>query len=169
MNKINFARVDYRLIHGQVVTKWLKIAQAKSIVIVDDNLAVDSFMADIYKLSAPKGKDVSIVSADKAAEMFKNEELVNDVFLLFKTIDTVCDAYNKGLKLDELQIGGAPKNKDNIMVFSAVSLNSDDIKNLDGLEQSGVDINLQIVPEEPGISYKEARKRFVKEGGSVDD
>jgi len=29
MAEITLARVDHRLIHGQVVTKWLKIAMAK--------------------------------------------------------------------------------------------------------------------------------------------
>ena len=35
MAEIQIARIDYRLIHGQVVTKWMKAYPAKRIVIVD--------------------------------------------------------------------------------------------------------------------------------------
>ena len=48
MAKITLVRVDHRLIHGQVITKWVKIAQAQKIIIVDDFLGQDEFMADIY-------------------------------------------------------------------------------------------------------------------------
>ena len=34
MAEIQIARIDYRLIHGQVVTKWMKAYPAKRIVIV---------------------------------------------------------------------------------------------------------------------------------------
>ena len=46
MAEIQIARIDYRLIHGQVVTKWMKAYPAKRIVIVDTELAQDDFMSD---------------------------------------------------------------------------------------------------------------------------
>ena len=47
MGSINLIRADFRLIHGQVITKWLKEANAKKIVILNDELAQDTFMASI--------------------------------------------------------------------------------------------------------------------------
>ena len=38
MAKINLFRVDTRLVHGQMVTKWRKVRGLDKIVIVDDNL-----------------------------------------------------------------------------------------------------------------------------------
>ena len=68
MAEITLARVDHRLIHGQVVTKWLKIAMAKKIIIIDDYLAKETFMVDVYKMAAPSGVDVEIYSVEKALE-----------------------------------------------------------------------------------------------------
>lgn len=34
MADINLVRIDFRLIHGQVVTKWVKQANANRIIIV---------------------------------------------------------------------------------------------------------------------------------------
>lgn len=60
------ARVDYRLIHGQVITKWLKQCDAKRIVIIDDKLSKDEFLGSVYKMAAPTGIKVDIISVDEA-------------------------------------------------------------------------------------------------------
>ena len=46
MGKITFARVDSRLIHGQIVTKWAKSSGANTIYIIDDAVRSDQFGAD---------------------------------------------------------------------------------------------------------------------------
>ena len=48
MAKISLVRLDSRLIHGQVITKWVKIAKANRIIIIDDELSKDDFMVMIY-------------------------------------------------------------------------------------------------------------------------
>ena len=55
MAEISLFRIDFRLIHGQVIVKWLKQTPTDRIVIIDDQLAKDDFMADIYRMSAPRG------------------------------------------------------------------------------------------------------------------
>ncbi|HAH3645786.1 TPA: PTS sugar transporter subunit IIB [Escherichia coli] len=49
------ARIDYRLIHGQVITKWLKRSDANKIIVIDDPLSRDPFLAEVYKMAAPSG------------------------------------------------------------------------------------------------------------------
>ena len=44
MAKISLVRLDSRLIHGQVITKWVKIAKANRIIIIDDELSKDDFI-----------------------------------------------------------------------------------------------------------------------------
>lgn len=38
MKQIVFARIDDRLIHGQVMTAWLKQCDANEVVIIDNEL-----------------------------------------------------------------------------------------------------------------------------------
>lgn len=161
MSKIKLSRVDYRLIHGQVVTKWLKIASAKIIIIVDDVLAQDDFMGDIYKLSAPSGVKVNIVTCDSLVESYLNDSLPEEnTMLLFKSINSVYKVVQGGVKLDSLQLGGVPKDKDNTMVFSAVSLNSKDVEELDFIADTGTKIEIQAVPDESAMSYADAKKKL---------
>lgn len=106
MPKVTFARVDHRLIHGQVITKWSKIAAAQKIVIVDDVLGQDSFMVDIYKMAAPSGIEVDIMSAEQAGTAFSQDALGDkNIFMLFKSIQMARKAFDAGLKLEALQLG----------------------------------------------------------------
>ena len=73
MAEIKLVRVDYRLIHGQVVARWLKVCPVRRIVLVDDVLGSDEFMSDIYKMAVPKGTDVDIVTIDKAKDKIDND------------------------------------------------------------------------------------------------
>lgn len=55
MKDIMVARIDDRLIHGQVVTAWIKSYPINNILIIDDLLAQDQMMQSIYKAAAPVG------------------------------------------------------------------------------------------------------------------
>lgn len=161
MSSITFARVDYRLIHGQVITKWSKIASANSIVIVDGPLAQDDFMASIYKMAAPSGIQVDVVTAEAAADAYQQGTLgTGNVFLLFKDIHTARVSREAGLAFDTLQIGGVPAEAGRKVVFPAVALGPSEVEDLRALHDAGVHVEIQVVPEEAGISYEEALKKY---------
>lgn len=63
MKKASFARVDERLIHGQVMTAWVKKYWIKKIILVDDEIVQDSFMQEVLSMSAPQGVKVEVRSA----------------------------------------------------------------------------------------------------------
>lgn len=160
---ITFARVDFRLIHGQVITKWSRVARADSIIIVDDLLYEDKEMASIYRSAAPVGVEVIVAPTEVIAYAQKNNTLPSgNVMLLFKDIKSVVESYKQGLRLEKLQLGGIPNDGTRQMVFTAVSLSEDDIELLDQVDETGTEIDLQVVPEEAGISYEQAKRKIVK-------
>lgn len=55
MAEIKLFRIDSRLIHGQIITKWLKVSKADKIVVVDGTLAADDFMKEIYHGGSSEG------------------------------------------------------------------------------------------------------------------
>lgn len=56
MGVVNLARVDERLIHGQVMVTLSQKSGVNSIFVVDEVVAKDKFMRDLYK-SAAVGQD----------------------------------------------------------------------------------------------------------------
>ena len=72
LTEIKLARIDFRLMHGQVVTNWIKQVSADSILLVDDELVADKFLAQVFLMAAPPGIKVAIRSIEKATQGFKN-------------------------------------------------------------------------------------------------
>ncbi|MFA7503021.1 MAG: PTS sugar transporter subunit IIB, partial [Anaerovoracaceae bacterium] len=52
---ITVFRIDDRLIHGQVVTRWIGHAGAKRIVVIDDRVAADPTQQMLLKFAVPGG------------------------------------------------------------------------------------------------------------------
>ena len=146
MNNITHARVDYRLIHGQVITKWLRVSNAKKIVIIDDVLKKDAFLAKIFKMAAPTGIEVKIIGVEESMKVF--EENNEKVLLLFKTIDSVKRSIDAGLSLESLQIGGLENKAGRKMVHNQISLDKDEYYQLKEIEEKGTRVYFQTIPEE---------------------
>lgn len=161
MENVKFARIDHRLIHGQVITKWMKIVEATRIVIVDDNLGQDPFMVDIYQMAAPAGVKVEIVATDKVIELLNQEDHANErVFLLFKSVGMVKRAVENGLELKDLQLGGVPFEPGRTKVASAVALLPEEFDFLKEIHDNGTNVYIQIVPEEAKVTFDEIAKKF---------
>lgn len=160
--KVTLARVDHRLMHGQVVTKWLKRADASTILIVDDEMSKDSYMVDIYQQAAPNGVEVFVVPTKVVAYAYQHNTLPKgNILLLFRNVEAVHAATAQGLKLENLQLGGIPNDNGNRqMVFTAVCLSKYDVQLLKDIASQGTAISLQVVPEEKGISFAEALKKL---------
>lgn len=157
MAEIKLIRADFRLIHGQVITKWLKQTGANKILIIDDELSKDVFMAEIYTMSAPPGIDVIIKSVDEAVQSYKEENLgEGKLFVLFKNVPTIYDAYQKGFPFTELQIGGLGAEPGRKVVYGPITFNKSDADKLTEMEQNGVKVYLHQVPQEPSILLKDA-------------
>ncbi len=57
-------RIDDRLIHGQVVTFWSRRLNINRIVIASDEVAQDSFLKKVLKMTAPPGMKVNVLTQE---------------------------------------------------------------------------------------------------------
>lgn len=66
---IKLVRLDERLIHGQVATKWSRLLGIDRIVVADDDAAASDMMQKSLMMAAPSGCKVAIVTVDKAIKL----------------------------------------------------------------------------------------------------
>lgn len=105
MANIKLIRIDFRLIHGQVVNKWIKITRSNKIVVIDDSLASNEFMRSVYIMAAPPGVDVQVYSINDAIKEWKENQFgTGDVLVLFKSVPDAYRCYKEGFEIKELQI-----------------------------------------------------------------
>ncbi len=161
MYNIKLVRLDFRLIHGQVIAKWFGQIMGNEIVIIDDDLSQDSFMASIYEMSAPVDSKVHVYSVEDAVKKVEEGTFASGkVLVLFKNVDQVFKAVEKGFKIDELQIGGLGSAPGRINVYGPITLDDHDASLLKKIADQGTNIYLQQVPEEAKMTFSKVLEKF---------
>ncbi|GAB2025075.1 PTS sugar transporter subunit IIB [Lactovum odontotermitis] len=161
MGKINLLRVDDRLIHGQVMTKWSKGMGTNAIYVVDNDTAADDFMKDIYiSTNSSAGLKIAVYSTTEVVDEWNKNQFGSDnAILLFKSIKAAKEVIENGIPAESLNIGGIAKKPSATFVISTVGLTKEDGELLKQLnEEKHIDIYFQIVPDTKKVSLDEALK-----------
>ncbi|VBB07193.1 Hypothetical protein LUCI_2437 [Lucifera butyrica] len=161
MATIALCRVDSRLIHGQVLTKWLGQSDANRIIVASDMLIQDPFMKNIYMMAAPPGVEIDCYGIEEACEHWKNSQFgKGNVLILFGDLKSLLAAWNKGFEIKKVQIGGlggGPKRK---VVFQNITLDAADVEILKELAAKGVEIYFQTIPEDTPQTLGQILKKY---------
>lgn len=141
------------------MTSWAKHLQLKSVLVVDDGLSKDGFMASVLALAAPAGLDIRVLSVTDAASAVEQEETAGATMLLFKRIDQA-EALAKVLQdsahpLGELNIGNIGSAPGRVQVTKNVFLSPEDKASLENLQGMGVDVFLQMLYTDPRTPVSE--------------
>jgi PTS system mannose-specific IIB component len=162
MGEIVLARVDDRLIHGQVMTKWSKGMNTNALFVVDDVTAKDPFMKDIYVMSTSNtGMTIKVLTIDEVIDYWNKDNF--DKFraiLLFKTIAAVKEAIDKGLPVERLNLGGIAKTKGSKFIIPNVAVKPEEMNVLKEIEEKGIEVFFQVVPDTKVVSLKDAVKSY---------
>lgn len=151
MDKIGLARIDDRLIHGQVMSSWLGYVGSKEIIIVDDELSSDEFTKSIILISTSKSINVSIYDIDGGVEFLKNTEKRN-LLLLAKSPVTFYRMLQKGIEIGKINLGGMVAAKNRTKLYKNIAISEYERQILKEIMEMGVNIYIQIVPDEKAIS-----------------
>ena len=166
MGVINLARVDERLIHGQVMMTLSQKSGVNSIFVVDEVVANDKFMRDLYKNAGSRTGQKTIVITPEKAKFYWDEYQFKDYncILIAKTVKVMYDLVKHGVPMKELNIGGIAQkdaNKD-LLVTKSVYMNKEDVDRLVEMkEKYGVeDIYFQATPSAPRTEVKDVVSKF---------
>ena len=157
MGKLNMVRVDYRLVHGQIVAKWIKFRPVDRLILADDSLVDDPFMGDIYRMAVPD-REVDIV---KLGDVQTAIDRKNDtVLLIFKDVASAYTVYKNGLQLPELNVGAVQNSAQRKAVVQGVALTVEEYEKLSEMKAEGVNVFLQPIPENDPVSLGSIEKKL---------
>ncbi|MDQ0360175.1 PTS system mannose/fructose/N-acetylgalactosamine-transporter subunit IIB [Breznakia pachnodae] len=144
------ARVDERLIHGQVAMVWTNTVGATRIAVVNDEAVKDEMIISALKISKPAGVKLSILSKKRAVEKFAAGDFDGDkVFLITKTISDMNDLVKNGLtELKAVNVGNVAKRDGAVQIKKSVHVTQQDIQDIREMIDAGVKVTAQMVPNE---------------------
>jgi len=147
--KINLARIDTRLLHGQVATAWTPDSKANRIIVVSDNVAKDEMRKTLIVQAAPPGVKANVVPIKKMIEIAKDPRFgETKALLLFETPQDALAAIEGGVPVKTLNVGSMAHSSGKTMLNSVLSVDSVDITTFEKLRDLGVEFDVRKVPND---------------------
>lgn len=153
MTKIVLARVDDRLIHGQVMTAWIQYTGGNHIVIVDDVTAQDDFTKQIMQMAVPTGIKLDIYNVQEAPQKI-NANQTDKLIILAKTPQVFLQLIQAQVALPGVIIGGMGANKDRQKVYKNIFMSAIEKQAVQAIGAQGVAVKIQVIPDEKALSIE---------------
>lgn len=143
---IGLARIDDRLIHGQVATRWTKETNVKRIIVVSDEVAADTVRKTLLTQVAPPGVTAHVVDVAKMIRVYNNPMYAGErVMLLFTNPTDVERIVEGGVKITTVNIGGMAFRQGKTQVNNAISVDEKDIEAFKKLNARGIELEARKV------------------------
>ena len=146
--KIDFvlARIDTRLLHGQVATNWTKATHPNRIIVVSDSVSKDELRKKLIEQAAPPGVRAHVIPLDKLVQVY-NDPRFGDTkaLLLFETPQDALAVIEKGVEIPELNIGSMAHSVGKVQINNVLSLDQEDVEVYKKLRDLGVKFDVRKV------------------------
>lgn len=160
---IGLARIDDRLIHGQVATRWTKETNVTRIIVVSDEVAADQVRKTLLTQVAPPGVTAHVVDVAKMIRVYNNPKYAGQrVMLLFTNPTDVERLVEGGVKITTVNIGGMAFRQGKTQVNNAVSVDEKDIAAFKELNQRGIELEVRKVASDPKLKMMDLISKIDK-------
>lgn len=160
---IGLARIDDRLIHGQVATRWTKETNVRRIIVVSDEVAADTVRKTLLTQVAPPGVTAHVVDIAKMLRVYNNPKYAGErVMLLFTNPTDVERLAEGGVKFTSINIGGMAFRQGKTQVNNAVSVDEKDIEAFKKLNARGIELEVRKVSNDPKLKMMDLINKIGK-------
>lgn len=158
--KYVLARVDTRLLHGQVATSWTKSTNPDRIIVVSDSVSRDDLRKKMIEQAAPPGVKVNVVPIEKMIKVSKDPRFGNiKVMLLFETPQDALRVIEGGVDIKELNLGSMAHSIGKVVVTRAIAMDMNDVETIENIKGKGVSLIVKKVPSDSGENIEALLKK----------
>ena len=159
------ARIDSRLLHGQVATAWTKTVNPTRIIVVSDAVAKDDLRKNLITQASPPGVKAHVVPVDHMIKLAKDEEHFGGqrAMLLFENPEDVLRAVEGGIPLKTINVGSMAHSIGKVQPSKVLAFNQEDINTFNKLKQAGLNFDVRKVPNDSKGNMDEILKKAQEE------
>lgn len=146
---IKLARVDNRLLHGQIATVWTKTVQPNRILVVSDAVAQDHLRKVLITQAAPAEAKANVITLAKMAQIYQDARFDGfQPIILTETLAEMAALAKQGVDLTAtgVNVGNLAYTAGKVMLTPSVAADAADVAAAKQLEAAGVDVYAQTVP-----------------------
>ena len=145
---ILLARIDNRLVHGQVGMTWVNTLNANLVVVANDDVAQDSVQQNLMEMVIPETTGIRFFSIEKTIQVIDKSIPSQHILLVIRTPQDALKLIEGGVKVDTLNIGNLHFAEGKKQLSETVSVDDDDIATFNKLHDLGIKLEVQGIPNE---------------------
>lgn len=153
--EIRLARVDSRLLHGQVATFWTRFVKPNRIMVVSDAAAKDNLRKTLITQVAPPGVRANVVSVNKMIRAYFDSRFDSfKTLLLTENVGDMLRLAEGGIDFSQIGINvGSIAYEDKMtMITDAVAMNDEIAKQIQTLVNDfHLEVTAQKIPADKKI------------------
>jgi mannose/fructose/N-acetylgalactosamine-specific phosphotransferase system component IIB len=147
---VRLARIDDRLIHGQVILGWVPAVKPDRIVVANDRVADSDWERKFYSSCVPPEVNVSFATvADAARQITGNLYHSEQIIVLLESAQDTLRFLAAGVDVKEVNVGGLHYREGSVELLPFVFLVHEERNALRELVKRGVTLFAQDVPSNP--------------------
>jgi len=146
---IVFARVDNRLVHGQVGMVWANTMGANIVVVVDDEVVNDPVQQELMRMTVSTNKlPIRFWSVQQTIDTIWKASPSQKIFIVAKTPKVMRKLVEGGVPIKAVNIGNMHTSPGKRQFKTAyVYVDDDDMADIDALKAKGVQMSIQVLPD----------------------
>ncbi len=159
------ARIDSRLLHGQVATAWTKTTQPTRIIVVSDAVARDELRKKLIQQAAPPGVKAHVVPIDQMIKIAKDDQHFGGqrAMLLFENPEDLLRAVEGGVPLKTVNVGSMAHSAGKVQPNKVLAFSQEDIDTFEKLKKAGLKFDVRKVPNDSKGNMDEILKKAQEE------
>lgn len=146
---ILLARIDNRLVHGQVGVTWTTSLGANLIVVADNQVAKDPLQQELMSVTAESsGAGIRFFTIQRTIDIIAKASPAQKIFIVCRTPQEIRELIDGGVPLKDVNVGNMHFSKGKRQISKKVYVDEQDIENLHYIESKGVNVFIQDVPND---------------------
>jgi|SRR5699024_2286049 len=149
-----YYRIDDRLIHGQVATRWANYYYLKQIIIADDEVANNPMQKQVISMTAPSNIKVKISTINESAnEIIDAEKNEVNTLVLIKGPKSLVELHKNNVSMQEIIIGGMQFKEDTTKVTNTVYISKQQKELFKELSNEEIKLIYQVIPDDKRMDF----------------
>ena len=155
------ARIDSRLLHGQVATAWTKTTQPTRIIVVSDAVARDELRKKLIQQAAPPGVKAHVVPINQMIKLAKDDQHFGGqrAMLLFENPEDLLRAVEGGVPIKTVNVGSMAHSAGKVQPNKVLAFSQEDIDTFEKLKKAGLNFDVRKVPNDSKGNMDEILKK----------
>jgi mannose/fructose/N-acetylgalactosamine-specific phosphotransferase system component IIB len=150
---LKIARLDDRLIHGQIINNWCTSEDITEIIVINKDVANNDMRKTMIEMSVPEEINILFCDVSDALEIYEEECKYENLMMVFGNPFEILEFIENGGKIESINIGGMSFKKGRKRLSTAVYMNDEEIEVLKKIAEKNIKLEIRILPTDRSIDF----------------